>query len=352
MHDLDGESSRASAASSAIVRDPRLREIYADACKAAQADITVLILGETGVGKELLARAIHAASRRASGPFLAINCGALSQSLLESELFGSEKGAYTGATQSRPGLFESANGGTVLLDEVGELPPTTQVKLLRVIEEGAVLRVGARSPRPLDVRFVAATNRDLAAEVAAGNFRDDLYFRLNGLSLTVPPLRERAGEIECLARLFVAVSSTQLGRPGPSDISREAMTLLRCHAWPGNVRELRNVMARAVVLCGSGSIGVEHLPETLREQRPVTPRRVLAPSDAPALVPPQVVEVEPLEFQAKLKSLERLRIIEALRRSAGNQTRAAELLGISRRTLVARLTEFDLPRPRKRDSGG
>jgi len=336
---------------SAVVRDPKLRHVYAQAGRAASANITVLILGETGVGKELLARAIHRASARANGPFLAINCGALSASLLEGELFGSEKDAYTGATQSRPGLFESANGGTILLDEVGELTPNTQVRLLRVLEEGAVLRLGARSLKPIDVRFVAATNRDLAAEVAAGNFREDLYFRLNGVSLTIPPLRERTSEIEHLARLFLRASCTQLQRAVALDISGEALDLLRSYTWPGNVRELRNVMDRAVVFCSTGSVDVEHLPEALRQQRPLMASRSSEPAQAKVAIPTPFLEMEPQRFQEELRSLERLRVIEALRRSAGNQTRAAEWLGISRRTLVARLSEFDLPRPRKPTAG-
>jgi len=334
-------------ANSAIVHDAKLRDVYAQAFKAARSNITVLVFGETGVGKELLARSIHEASRRADGQFLAINCGALSESLLESELFGSEKGAYTGATQSRPGFFEATNGGTILLDEVGELTPTTQVRLLRVLEEGSVLRVGARSPRPIDVRVIAATNRDLAAEVAAGNFRKDLYFRLNGLSLTIPPLRERTGEIEQLARRFVRASCSRVERPR-LDVSGEALALLRGYAWPGNVRELRNVMDRAVVLCNSGIIGAEHLPETLRKPPPLFVARDHEPARAPIATTTHTVDIEPQRFRAEIKSLERLRIVEALQRSAGNQTRAAGLLGISRRTLVARLGEFDLPRPRKR----
>jgi transcriptional regulator with PAS, ATPase and Fis domain len=333
------------------VRSPKLRDVYAQALKAAVANITVLMCGETGVGKELLARAIHHTSRRAAGRFLAINCGALSETLLEAELFGCEKGAYTGATHSRAGLIEAANGGTVLLDEVGELPPDTQVKLLRILEEGAVLRVGSRSPRPIDVRFLAATNRDLPAEVEAGNFRRDLYFRINGMTLTLPPLRERTVDIEGLARRFVRGSCAQLGRTEGLDISEQALELMRAYRWPGNVRELRNAMDRAVVLCSSHSVGVEHLPESMRMAEPLVASRVSEPMQAPVSAGAQVVEVDAQKFQAKLKALERLRIVEALKRSAGNQTRAAELLGISRRTLAARLTELDLPRPRKRNTG-
>jgi two-component system, NtrC family, response regulator AtoC len=198
-----------------IVRDPSLQAVYAQAERAAAAAISVLLLGETGVGKEVLARFIHARSPRAARPFVAINCAAFSEALLEGELFGYEKGAFTGAVQVRPGLFEAADGGTLFLDEVGELAQPTQAKFLRVFEERAVLRLGARAPRPVDARFIAATNRDLEAEVRAGHFREDLFYRLNGLSLAIPPLRERPGELESLARALVRARRLPAARTPP-----------------------------------------------------------------------------------------------------------------------------------------
>jgi DNA-binding NtrC family response regulator len=337
-----------------IVRDAAMRALYEQAERAAKAPISVLILGETGVGKDVLARHIHAASPRASGPFIGLNCAALSESLLESELFGHEKGAFTGALQARPGLFEAAHGGTVFLDEVGELPSSMQVKLLRVLEDRKVMRVGGRSALPVDVRFVAATNKDLEAAGASGAFRQDLFFRLNGISFTLPPLRERTSEIEPLAELFIRVACRQMDRAEIPTLSAEARARLEAHAWPGNVRELRNVMERAVVLSGGDTIGEDDLPQALRGGRPAEPR----PSGPPSAAAPRVDEdgapaddraSDPLgKLRDEIEQLERQRILAALEKCAGNQTQAAALLGISRRTLVTRLSEYDLPRPRKR----
>jgi transcriptional regulator with PAS, ATPase and Fis domain len=322
-----------------VVRDPNLQAVYAQAERAAAAPISVILLGETGVGKEVLARFIHSHSPRAARPFVAINCAAFSEALLEGELFGYEKGAFTGAAQARPGLFEAANGGTLFLDEVGELPQPTQAKFLRVLEERAVLRLGARTPRPVDARFIAATNRDLEAEVRVGRFREDLFYRLNGLSLAIPPLRERSGELESLARSFVHAACRQLERP-PLELSPETLRLLYLHRWPGNVRELRNVMERAVVLCAESSISPEYLPAFLTaEASAATP----APTS-----PGLVADLDPKRFHAQVESLQRARIVEALGRCGGNQTQAAKLLGVARRTLVAQLVELGIPRPRTR----
>jgi len=315
-------------------RDPAMRALYAQAQRAAQAGISVLILGETGVGKEVLARAVHAFSPRARGPFLAVNCGALAESLLESELFGHEKGSFTGAVAARPGLFESAAGGTVFLDEIGELPLVAQVKLLRVLEDRTVVRVGGRAAHQVDVRFVSATHRDLEAEIDRGAFRQDLYFRINGVALTVPPLRARRGEIRALAETFAAAVSAQLDRPRPPAFAPEALAALERHAWPGNVRELRNVVERAVVMCSGATILPEDLPPRLTAPPPDLPARPAGPAAT--------------TLQGDLVALERRRIVEALDRCAGNQTHAAALLGISRRTLVARLSDYQIPRPRKR----
>ena len=320
-------------------------DIYRMVERIAWSDISVLILGETGVGKERLAEAVHRSSRRAALPFLRLNCAALTDTLLESELFGHERGAFTGAQGVKQGLIESANGGSVFLDEVGEMPMTTQVKLLRVLEERKVRRVGALKSTPIDVRFVAATNRDLEGEVARGTFRKDLYFRLNGVSLIIPPLRDRTEEIEGLARILIAEASRRMGRRTPPGLTPEVLELLRQYPWPGNIRELRNVLERAALLCAGDRIEKAHLPlEKMSGHfaaRRTTPATTAVASEAPA-------ETAENDLRAQLVQSERKRIVEALARCAGNQTKAAKALGISRRTLVKRLSDFDLPRPRKR----
>ncbi len=335
-------------------RSPAMRLVHQQAARAAPTPISVLILGETGVGKEVLARAIHARSARADGPFMGINCAALSDTLLESELFGHEKGAYTGALQARAGLFEAAAGGTVLLDEVGELSPGTQAKLLRVLEEKVVTRLGANHPKPIDVRFLAATNRDPEAEIQAGRFRQDLYFRLNGLSLSIPPLRERQGEIEDLAHRFLVSACRLIERAELPRISRDVLMLLRAYRWPGNVRELRNAVERAAVLCPGDTILPEHLPPALTRRAEPGRAPTAASSATPAPVAPAAstsgVGKAPLgDLPAELRSVERARIIDALERCAGSQSEAARMLGMSRGTLIARIEAFGLPRPRKRD---
>jgi two-component system, NtrC family, response regulator AtoC len=332
-------------------QSPALRAVYEQAEKAAQSSIAVLIQGETGVGKEILARAIHDRSRRAKKPFMAINCAALGESLLEGELFGYEKGAFTGAIQARPGLFEAAEGGSVLLDELGELPLATQAKLLRVLAEHSVTRLGARSLRKVDVRFLAATNRDVEVEVGAGRFRQDLYYRLNAIRLIIPPLRERTEEIELLARTFVTQACQQLERRTPPSIPDDVMALLRRYSWPGNVRELRNVIERAVVLSTGPALSIADLPgnlvmaevqPALRRDRHDSPR----PAPAETILAAHGVSAPP-SMREEVRSLERARIVSALEQCGGNQSKTANLLGISRRTLTSRLAEFELPRPRK-----
>jgi two-component system, NtrC family, response regulator AtoC len=304
--------------------------------RIASSAISVIILGETGVGKEVMARRLHRLSLRRDAPFVCLNCAAFTETLLESELFGFERGAFTGAVQSKPGLLESAEGGTAFLDEIGEMPMAVQAKLLRVLEQREVLRIGALKPRPIDVRFLSATNRDLEADIEAGRFRRDLYFRLHGISVHLRPLRERVHEIEPLARSFLAEACTRSGRAVPPDIAPAALALLKRYAWPGNVRELRNVMERAAVLCERDTIGLEHLP-----------REKMAPVVELGRVP-SGHEVEALAaLYGSDPERERTRILDALTECKGNQTRAAKRLGISRRTLVTKLGQHDLPRPRK-----
>jgi transcriptional regulator with PAS, ATPase and Fis domain len=319
-----------------------LRALVPNLDRVATGAINVLIQGETGVGKEVLAHAIHRLSPRAAGPIVCLNCCALSESLVESEIFGHERGAFTGALRSKMGLLEGAHGGTLFLDEVGEMSSAFQTKFLRVLEQKEVTRVGGLRPRSIDVRIVAATNRDLQAEVAAGRFRRDLYFRLNGLRIVMSPLRERLEDVEPLVRRFVARAS-ELSRRQVPTIAPDVMSLLKSYRWPGNIRELRNIAERAVLLCEGAAIEPQHLPAELRggdvtnalESAPLVthhPRKEDFTRELRATDPPAV---------------ERDLIVDALRLCRGNQSRAAKLLGISRRTLVSRLTQYDLPRPRK-----
>jgi transcriptional regulator with PAS, ATPase and Fis domain len=316
--------------------------VHRVAARIAASDISVLLLGETGVGKGVLARRIHDGSPRSGAQFLELNCAALPEQLLESELLGHEKGAFTGATAAKPGLLEVAHGGTVFLDEVGELPPSVQAKLLRVIEERQVMRLGGQRARVTDVRFVAATNRDLSDEVAQGRFRGDLYYRLNGIALYIPPLRERLEEILPLAEGFLA----EIGGAQALRFSDEVRAWLLRHPWPGNVRELRNVIRRAVVLCDGPEIAMEHLFVASSQRR----RSAGLPpveSSAWATTAPEV-PVRPPRPQAHGEDPERREILDALERFAGNQTKAAKHLGISRTTLSARLDTHGIARPKKR----
>ena len=371
-----------------VVQEDAMKRLYAILKRVAPSDISALILGETGVGKDVLARAIHAHSLRADKPFVGLNCGAISESLLESELFGHERGAFTGAVQSKEGLLESAKGGTVFLDEVGDLPPSVQLKLLRVIEERQVLRVGGLTPRPLDARFIAATNVNLEEGMARGTFREDFYFRLNGITLMVPPLRERVGEIRDLAISFATRASSSGAVP---TISADALRCLMEYDWPGNIRELKNVIERAVLLCANGVITPNELPlEKMAARKaalsrpppatadnadndrhssarqmvapPPSSRQVASPDVARAWQPVNgendsdepVDRASPPESRSErehlleaLDKVERQRLADALTRFAGNQTRTAKALGISRRTLLKRLNLYDFPRPRK-----
>jgi transcriptional regulator with PAS, ATPase and Fis domain len=310
--------------------DAMLR-VHALAERAAAGTINVLITGETGVGKELLAEAVHKKSPRHDGPYVCLNCAALSETLLESELFGHERGAFTGALAAKPGLLETAAGGTVFLDEVGELPMATQAKLLRVIETRQVTRLGSVKPRRIDTRFIAATNRNLEVEVGRGAFRQDLYFRLNGITLSIPPLRHRVGEIRPLAETFVRQICNDLGRPAPI-VPSTIYALLESYSWPGNIRELKNIMERAVLLCTGAVLEKENLPlDKLQPGAGATSGST---------------DAKEISTVGAARS-ERERIVDALAACAGNQSRAAKLLGIPRRTFVSKLDAYQIPRPKK-----
>jgi transcriptional regulator with GAF, ATPase, and Fis domain len=335
-----------------VLKDDLMRNLYRLAERVAGGSINVLILGETGVGKQVLAETLHRKSPRADKPFLELNCSAFTETLLESELFGHEKGAFTGATAVKQGLLETAAGGTVFLDEIGDMALPLQAKLLRVIENQEVLRVGGLKTRPIDVRFVAATNRDLEQEVMRGNFRQDLFFRINGVTLQVPPLRQRTGEIEDLARAFIAAHCRQTGRARPLDISSEALLQLSKYSWPGNIRELRNVIERATLLCTGDVITPEHLPTEKMAATLTTPVK----EKGKGWPLPSSAEIDPVlvsrEGDLRLKGNEsqeekRQHILQALMECGGNNTEAAKLLGVSRRTLGKWLEAFGIPRPRK-----
>lgn len=303
--------------------------------RVAVGTLPVLILGETGVGKEVLAERLHDKSPRRQRPLVRLNCAALSESLFESELFGHERGAFTGAVGTKQGLLETANGGTVFLDELGELTPTMQVKLLRVIERREVLRVGGLKPIAVDVRFVSATHRDLTEEVKSGRFRADLYFRLNGISLVVPALRERRDEIEKLARQFAADACTAAKLP-QVEFAPTTLVALRQYDWPGNIRELRNVIERAVLLSQKGVLHPSHLGLPMPEEIADSPHSAPAPDSGPASDPP-------LEGAGP----EQDRILAALWKNGGNQSATAKQLGISRRTLLKKLDKYGIARPQK-----
>ena len=337
-----------------VVLDPQMVRLFEKATAIAAGNISVLIIGETGTGKELLAEALHRGSTRAAGTFLRLNCAAIAETLLESELFGHERGSFTGAVRAVPGLLESADGGTVFLDEVGEMPPALQAKLLRVIDSGEVLRIGARRPIPVDIRFVSATNRDLEADTDFGGLRGDLFYRLSGAVLRVPPLRERRCEIERLAGLFLQRAARMTGRP-PARLAPDALAWLLDHGWPGNIRELRNLMERTALLCRSPEIGLPDLmdepeinPISVRSEPVIRPEPVGQRESVVDLPAPLPLLSDNSREVTRLAS-QRARIMAALERCGGNQTRAARQLGISRATLLRRIDSLDLPRPRKRN---
>jgi two-component system, NtrC family, response regulator AtoC len=307
-----------------VVIDPLMKQVFKLAERAARAPISVLIVGETGTGKEVVAESIHRMSPRAGAPFVRLNCAALTETLVESELFGHEKSAFTGATQAKHGFFEAAAGGTLFLDEVGELPLTTQVKLLRVLERWRIVRVGGTTELPVDVRLVCATHRDLETEVQRGRFREDLFFRIAAFVIPVPPLRDRRSEIAPLAVHFAHEIATDLRHPAVG-FTPEALDALQQASWPGNVRELRNAIERAIVLSEGGKIGREHLPDQILEQTRTPPR-------------------DALDVRQRVASVEREAVIAALDASDGNQTQAAKRLGVSRFALIRMMAKHDIKR--------
>jgi DNA-binding NtrC family response regulator len=312
-----------------------LRQLEGVIARIARGNINVILTGETGVGKELVAELVHTESPRAHKPLVRLNCAAFSEALLASELFGHERGAFTGADRTKPGLLETADGGTVFLDEIGELPMSIQPKLLRVLEDKVVTRVGGLKGRPIDVRFVAATNRDLEVEVAQGRFRRDLYFRLSGFQLRIASLRDRRDDILEIARDFLEQASRAAGLASAPQLSPETVEYLLGYSWPGNVRELRNVIDRAVLLCEGGVITPEHLPTDKMRQR------------IALFAPPAVADEGPDPLLSALAEREKQSLVEALARCGGNQTQAARLLGISRGTFLTRMNAYGIARPRK-----
>jgi len=341
-----------------VFSDPRSRAMVPLIERTAPSDATVLVAGETGTGKELVARYVHALSNRRNGPFIAVNCGAFSETLIESELFGHERGAFTGAMDARPGWFEAANGGTLFLDEVGDLPHALQVKLLRILQEREVIRLGSRKPIALDVRLIAATNVDLARAVAEGRFREDLFYRLNVVSLPILPLRERRADILPLARHFLELHGSKIGA-GRLELTVGAEEALFAHGWPGNIRELENAIVRATLTCIDGQITAEDLALHALDARPrpAPAAYTVAPAD-PAPVATTAPPVDDAVLEDRLTQLVARfleekqdalldRAIESVVRTAfsryeGNQIRTAAALGVTRSVLRTHLRNFGL----------
>jgi len=296
----------------------------------------VLLLGESGTGKEVVARFVHRASSRQDGPFIALNCAALPEHLLEAELFGFERGAFTGATQSKPGQLEQAGGGTLFLDEVGEMSLPAQAKFLRVLQEKEFQRLGGTRVLRTDARIVAATNRDLSKAIALGTFREDLYYRLNVFAINLPPLRTRPDDVLPLSEAFLAEFGASLGRP-PAGISRDARAMLMACEWPGNVRELRNILERAAILCDGGLITAEHLnlKSGVREVRGV--REVQAVQGVQ-----EVQRVQEVQGVQDLASVEKSMIVRALEKHRFNKSKAAKELGLTRAQLYVRMNRHGL----------
>jgi two-component system nitrogen regulation response regulator NtrX len=315
-----------------VGESPAMRHLREQVAMAAPTNGRVLILGENGTGKELVARTIHQMSRRRNGPFVEVNCAAIPEELIESELFGHVRGAFTGSVADKPGRFEQADGGTIFLDEIGDMSLKTQAKVLRVLQEQVMERVGGTQRIRVDVRVLAATNKDLPAEIRDGRFREDLYFRLNVIPIFVPPLRDRAEDIPLLADHFMATLAAEYGKR-PKRLAPEAAARLQQYPWPGNVRELRNVIERAVVISVGDRVGVADLPDALR--RPVASSRR---GDSE----PSIDEASDSDFRDRVRAYETQLILDALERSQGNQTAAAKLLRMPLRTLVHKMKAYGI----------
>ncbi|MEW5982558.1 MAG: sigma-54 dependent transcriptional regulator [Acidobacteriota bacterium] len=320
---------------SALIAGSRaMREVTDVAARVAQSDATVLLRGESGTGKELLAKAIHIHSERARRPFIPVNCAAIPENLIESELFGHRKGAFTGAISDKQGKFEAADGGTIFLDEVGDLPQVLQVKILRVLQEREIDKVGDTTPRRVDVRVIAATNRDLDKMIREGTFREDLYYRLAVVPIRIPPLRERTDDIPLLVERFLTKHGDRLGRSGPPAVAKAVYSALNVYTWPGNVRELENVIERALVLDKDGIIDLDDLPERLvSQERRFGNVRVELPDDG-----------------ISLDTVERDLIVAALDKHDWNQTRAAAYLAITRSALLYRMEKYGIQRQKTEDT--
>ncbi len=326
---LRGQVSSRYSFSNIIAKSPNMNEVFETIRKIADYKTTVMIYGESGTGKELVARAIHHNSKRRNRRFIAINCGAIPENLLESELFGHRRGAFTDATRDKKGLFEEANGGTVLLDEVGELPLHLQVKLLRVLQEEEIRPVGDGRVIPIDVRIIAATLRDLEQDVLEGRFRDDLFYRLNVISLRIPTLRERREDIPVLITHFLRKNQERMGL-AVTGVQRDALSMLMEHDWPGNIRELENCIERAMILTDGSEITVESLPRAVRAGAEQSKDSEAELSD------------DELSIKVHTRTIEERLIRKALQKTAGNRTHAAKLLEISHRTLLYKLKDFGL----------
>lgn len=345
IEQIDRYAKAPSAGEGVVAADPATHEVLLLASRVARTDATVMLTGESGTGKEVFARYIHEQSPRAGGPFVAINCAAIPENLLEATLFGHEKGAFTGAQSAQAGKFEQANGGTLLLDEISEMPLGLQAKLLRVLQERVVDRVGGKKPVPLDIRVLATSNRDMAAEVAAGRFREDLYYRLNVFPLQIPSLRQRPADVLALARHFVGMHGGRLGLQARLDAAAEAK--LAAYSWPGNVRELENVIQRALILAPAQVIGAEQIVFAPMAGGTAVIPAMPPPGLRPAPAEESLLESESLSRQglvlvpgANMKDLERQHILETLARVGGSRKKAVEALGISERTLRYKLKQY------------
>ena len=328
-------------ASAQVYEDPASRQLLELIQRIAPSNATAFIMGETGTGKELVARHLHELSPRRKGPFAAINCGAFSESLVESELFGHERGAFTGAVSAKPGWFESANGGTLFLDEIGDLPLSTQVKLLRVLQEREIVRVGSRKPVPIDVRLVAATNVNLEDAVRAGRFREDLFYRINVVPIQIPPLRNRPGDILPLTKYFIASYRNRLHTQEP-EILAETASALHEYPWPGNIRELENVIHRALLVCDGVALHPRDLNLPHLHEQVVRPGGASGNQVSHCTLERALDDLLQLQPEHLYELVSRQLVLQAYRECRENQVQTARILGISRNVLRTLLKQYDV----------